>query len=176
MDEIELQYRKERFTSFLKVYSQDEDDPIQEWIFKKDPKKCEYEAAINYVADPTADQHCICTTKIDNECLIQNKETGIKLIIGSVCGKRWLDFRGTCDKCDAVLGNFVKRQKENDWLCRSCKDVGNTLFLGHGPFYSQKFKEVVKNRMYVQFLLNVPVKSENHRKFIEYVNTIWEVE
>jgi ribosomal protein L37AE/L43A len=123
--ELELQYRRERFMTILKAHSNDKEDPVSEWRIINFPSKDQLKSAINYIEwldlKQRNPQRCICSTQIDNRSVIINSMNGKLLIVGAVCLKRWLDLKAICDGCGCTLGNFVKRQADNDWLCRVCK-------------------------------------------------------
>ena len=180
MEELELEHKRERFMTYLKVYSENKFNPVPEWILIQKATKQDYETAINYIPwiDKNFDdpQTCICTTPIMNRCLIQNSKTGVKIIIGSVCQNRWLDLKARCQKCNVVLKNFLRRQKEQDWFCRKCHAKHKLMpyVYGKGFWYNKKFSEAVENEELVLFMLNLAHPTDAQKEFIDYALTLWD--
>ena len=191
-DELHLQHRRERFMTILKAHSEDKKDPVSEWSIVQHRTFNQLKNALNYVEwknlDSPDPQTCICSTHISNKALITNKINNKLLIIGAVCLQRWLKIKALCDGCECILGNYVMRQKENDWRCRSCS-FERMLFtpgLVKGwetcPGFIDccanrvSFKEAVENQAIVDLLLNLPITSQNHKLFVEYAKTVWELQ
>ena len=167
--EVTLDKKAQEFMRVLRQHSSDKNDPVSEWVYCRNLIGGEFHGEAD-------GKRCICTTPIFNLHYIRNRISGMTIEIGCECVKRW-SLGPKCEGgCGRSLGSLAKRKRENSWLCRTCNDVGNTIFLGRGPFYSRKFKEVVKNRWYVTKMMNLSLSSENLRKFQEYAATVWQIE
>lgn len=143
--DIELQYRRERFMTILKAHSHDKEDPVSEWRIINSPTTDQLKSAVNYVEWGNLNlrnpQRCICTTQIDNRSIITNIINSKLLIVGAVCLKRWLDLKAFCDDCGCALGNFVKRQADNDWLCRICKAEAKRRAEAHAAHIEERARQ-----------------------------------
>jgi ribosomal protein L37AE/L43A len=185
IDVIELpqEEKVQRFYEVLKAYSTDKKDPISEW-----------EYLTNEVQETNDKIFCICTTRIRNVHLIQNTLSGLILKIGSECAKKW-EFAPECEVCKKPLGGLVRRRKEDDWICRSCKTAkakeavlnnkvrkeylqknGNQVFFGFfsrtnlGPFYGRRFYEVAPIKTLQTAILRTEIDDDDYRAFREYLD------
>jgi hypothetical protein len=180
-----------RFFEVLREFSDDKNDPTPEWEFK------------GLITRGTHEK-CICGTKIELNFLIVHKRTQKQLFIGSECVKRWIQPKLLCERCEAPLGRFEWRHKNQDFHCRSCKKEIQlekewqkmnqqmeaqrkkkkiekmekwTLFW-YGKYRNKPFKMVAEDVGYVEYLMNIPEEkaTASVRSFQEYASLIFEFE
>ena len=97
-----------KFFTVLRQYSDNKHDPIPEWQL------------VGFVERGGKDR-CICGTAIMLNYMIRHKISGVELIIGSECVKRWMDPKIVCERCKEPLGRVLERYRRKDFKCRSCK-------------------------------------------------------
>ena len=168
--ELSPQEHAKEFFKVLREHSVHKDDPIPEWSVVDS----------NHYAT-----HCICKHYIQNIFIIQNKITGKRLDVGSDCIKKWsIEFNLRCRNCRSILGNKEKRLMNNDLICPQCKRKADkldlyTMFWTGGPWHGLFFKDVVKNKEWVDHLINVDFpSSKTLQLFKEYCVTSgsWEIQ
>jgi len=115
-----------------------------------------------------ASSKCICTHDIQLNFYIQNKITGERVIIGSDCVERWLHPQLQCKGCNEPLGCIMRRIKDKDFYCRSCKvetrktkertvNQYSTWKLAFpGPWKGLTFRKISENGEWVEKLANTP--------------------
>ena len=181
-------YRK-KFFEVLRKHSVHKDDPVPEWKVTR--------WWMN-------DQHCICTKEITWVYEITNKITKKTLEIGCDCVETWnVEFHMHCEHCSSPLGNRVKRSKERDYVCPSCKralkkeaeararevernemlkryrirQLSQYVMFWKGPWENMTFEEVGKNHEWAEWFINKPDNSSNTLKYFkEYLELIYEFE
>jgi ribosomal protein L37AE/L43A len=181
--ELPLEEKVRRFFQVLREQSANKQDPISEWGYVYEEPN-----------ESGEQKYCICSTKIINLHVIQNKVSGVQLEIGSECIKKW-KMAPVCKSCNGAIGSLTKRRKTNDWFCRKCKKakeketlakqiekqmllerLGKQLFYGYykasktSPWYGKRFREVVDDPLLIKLTLQ---REEDHadywafREFLE---------
>lgn len=143
------EYHAKKFLERLRKESLHKEDPVSEWR----------------LLDRTSyfTTHCICEKDIKQVFYIQNKHTNKILEIGSDCADRWLNCSLNCMKCGNALGNVMKRRKEQNFFCITCKRqvtaLDNKRFTRFKKYYNQPWKVVRDDEGYVNWLANLEKKD-----------------
>lgn len=151
------EFYAKKFLEALRKESRDKIDPVSEWR----------------LLDTTGnfETNCICSKDICQVFYIQNKLTQKTLKIGSDCAERWLSCRLECMECHTALGNVMKRRREKDFLCRSCKknkkERDSNIFL-FGKYEGYPWYQVAKDQSYVNWLANLEKRTNYQEGFLKY--------
>jgi hypothetical protein len=167
-------FRAIQFLTELKKYSDNKDDPISDWEFGHEVRELSKDDDVFL---------CICSTRIHKLYKIHKiNDNSMFLEIGCECIKRWLHPSITCDECSCVLGSVVKRMKTKDYLCRKCKNISikekarearetriqeleNIYYVN----YDRHFREIIRNRLLTELILNKQPVTKAQKLFEEYV-------
>ena len=169
----DAKFHHQEFIRVLREESVHKDDPIPEW-------------EVDGVLD--GDGKCICTKELKRVFLIRNKITEKQLPVGCDCIKRWdIQHVMSCNNCGSALGNKLKREKEKDYICTTCKkeekkqEAARTKFLNdlisakgkwicyiRGPCYNKSYKEVFSNTNFLDYIVNqVPAQDNKTYKLFK---------
>jgi len=173
-DGLSPKFRAIQFLVELAKYSDNKDDPISDWEFGHEVRELTKDDDAFY---------CICSTRIQKLYKIYKiSDNRVSLEIGCECIKKWLNPSITCDECSCVLGSVVKRMKTKDYLCRKCKTITNKekarekreariqeLENIYYVKYQRHFREIIRNRILTEEILNKQPVTKGQLLFEEYV-------